>query len=63
MSSAVKTECDSVTDAAPSAVREAVTTTVSLTGAMSRRKSAVAGPAAATSAAAVTKPSRWAVRR
>ena len=63
MSSAVNTECDSVTDALPSAVRDAVTTTVSFSGAMSSRKSAVAGPVAATSAAAVTKPSRRAVRR
>ena len=65
MSSAVKIECDAMTDARLSAVRDAVTTTVSLSGATSSRKSAVAPPPASAvrSVAAAANPSSRAVTR
>ena len=63
MSSAVKTEWDSMTEACDSAVRDAVTTTESLNGAMSSRKSAVAPVPAVTSIVPVANPSSRAVTR
>ena len=63
MSSAVNTEWDSMTDACASAVRDAVTTTVSLNGAMASRKSAVAPVPAVTSIVPAANPARRAVTR